>query len=438
MTKQKGSRIAIVGLLAFAGLTQEASALPMFVQQTGMDCSGCHVQHMPRLNKFGRKFAASGMTMSQHVADMNEDHAAEQGETSDADLNPSLWIKSKYTRTYDKPDGKGAIKEDDTNDGDVSPVRMATLTYGGRVNANVGGLLNLGWRKEEGRSISGKVTYVNAVEDGYWGITAYSTSSFGPFAGMEFYNTGLYKPLRAFDTRIYSNANQSTKIGAQSATGLQVYYDKDNFINTSDHFFITVGLYTPAQDNANADIQMTGNVLPFARIAYEHPIGDYNVIVGAFAIAGGEHVSDTQAISVNRETYGMDLQIEGDIADKETTITLTNVFRNKVDFTGIGANLSDDTESIYNDSFSAEGVVSVTPEVALKAGYMTFNDLFQYSNATKVNVKDLDYAINVGVDYGFIVTDQLIKVAVEYAWMNPELDRVENYESFMTTFTLAF
>ncbi len=187
---------------------------------------------------------------------------------------------------------------------------------------------------------------------------------------------------------------------------------------------------------------MTDNVLGFARIAYEHPIGDYNVILGGFAIVGGEDVSDTEDTSVKRETYGMDLQIEGDIADKETAITLTNVFRNKVDYTGIGAQLSHDTENSYNESFSIEGVVSMTPELAIKLGYMTFDDLFDYRYENKpekkIDVKDLDYAINVGADYAFTVTGQLLKVAVEYAWMNPELDRVKNYESFQTTFTLAF
>ncbi len=107
-------------LFLLVGLTQEVRALPMFTKQTGMDCTGCHVQHMPRLNKFGRKFAASGMTMSQNVADLNR--------TSDMDINPSLLIKSKYAKTTDKPDGKGAIKEDDTNDGDLSIVRMAELS----------------------------------------------------------------------------------------------------------------------------------------------------------------------------------------------------------------------------------------------------------------------------------------------------------------------
>ena len=441
MIRKKGQNIAVVGLLTVFAFTNEAQALPMFTTQTGMDCTGCHTQHMPRLNKFGRKFAASGMTMSQQVKDMKNDNE------SGMDLNPSLLIKSKYIKTWDKPDGKGNIKEDDTNDGDLSIVRMATLYYGGRITENVGGMLNLGWREHEGDSISGRVTYAQAIEDGYWGATAYSTQSLGPFSGMEFYNTGLYRPLRMFDMKIYSNANQSTKVGGKSATGLQVYYDKDNLVGSGDHFFVTVGMYTPAQDNANAGIQMSDNILPFARIAYEYPIGGYNVILGGFAIVGGDHVSDTDNIEVKRETYGMDLQIEGDIADKEATLTLTNVFKNKVEYTGMGAQLTDDVEDIDNESFSIEGAISVTPEIVAKVAYMTFDDHYVYEgrglsgdgdNELKNDVKDLDYAINVGVDYGFTVTNIPMKLAVEYAWMDPYLDRVENYESFMATLTLPF
>jgi hypothetical protein len=442
MRKQKGSSIVLVGLLAFAGLTQEASALPMFTAQTGMDCTGCHTQIMPRLNKFGRKFAASGMTMSQQVSDMNEEHATEQGKTSDMDLNPSMLIKSKYAKTWDKPDGKGVVKEDDdTNDGDFSPVRMATLSVGGRVNENVGGMLNLGWRKEEDASISGRVTYANEIEDGYWGVTAYSTSTLGPFSGMEFYNTGLYKPLRTFDMHKYSNASISAKVGSGAATGLQVYYDKDNLIGGGDHFFITAGIYTPGQDNA--DVDMRENILPFARIAYEHPIGDYNVMIGAFIISGGDSVSPTDRLGIDRETYGMDMQIEGDIVDREASLTLVKNFKNKVEFSGIDAPELDSSDNIDNESFSVDAALSVTPSIVAKIGYMTFDDKFVYSSsgggggaADKIDVKDLDYAINLGVDYGFTVTDTPIKLAVEYAWMNPELDRVKNYESFMVTLTL--
>jgi len=399
---------------------------------------------MPRLNKFGRKFAASGLTMSKQIADMDESHAAEQEDVSDTDLNPSLLIKSKYARTWDKPDGKGAIKEGDTNDGEWSVIRMATFSVGGRVTENVGGMLNLGWRKEEGDSISGKVTYANAIEDGYWGFTAYSTPSFGPFAGMEFYNTGLYKPLRTFDMRIYSNASQSTKVGTKAATGVQAYYDKDNLFSGGDHFFVTAGIYTPAQDNLYID--MADNLLPFARVAYEYPIGDYNVMIGAFAIGGGDTVLTTEEISVKKEMYGMDMQIEGDIADREASLILTSIFKNKVEFTGIGAQTIDDLEDIYNSSFSVEGTLSITEAIIGKLGYMTFNDRNEYrildgkgpGKTTKINVKDLDYAITVGADYGFTITNTTMKLALEYAWMEPSLERVEEYESFMATLTLPF
>lgn len=428
MKEQKGLRIGFIGLLVVVGLSVEVKALPMFSKQTGMDCTGCHVQHMPRLNKFGRKFAASGMTISQQVADANN--------TSDMDINPSLLIKSKYAKTWDKPDGKGAIKEDDTNEGDLSIVRTAELSVGGRISEHVGGIVNLGWREKEGDSISGKVVYVNEIEDGYWGTAFYSTSNFGPFSGMEFYNTGLYKPLRMFEMHIYTNANQSTRFGSGSATGLQVYYDKDNFIKDGDHFYATVGMYAPAQDNLYMD--MTSNTLPFLRVAYEHPIGDYNVILGAFAIMGGENVSPAEALSIKRDTYGMDLQIEGAIADKESTLTLTNVFKNKVEYTGIDAESIEDLSDVYNDALSIEGAVSVTPEVVLKAGYMAFNDLYEYDKVTKINVKDLDSAISLGLDYGFTVTDMPMKLALEYAWMDPSMQRVADYESFMATLTLPF
>lgn len=433
MTKQKISHLALVGLLTLAGLTQEAEALPMFTAQTGMDCTGCHTQHMPRLNKFGRKFAASGLTISQQVADMNND--------SDMDINPSLLIKSKYARTWDKPDGKGDIKEDDTNDGEYSFVRMATFYTGGRVTENVGGMLNLGWRKKEGDSISGKVVYAQEVEDGYWGATFYSNPTQGPFSGMEFYNTGLYKPLRTFDMHNYSNAAQSTKAFSKSATGVQLYYDRDNLLNGGDHFFVTAGIYTPTQDNAFID--MADNILPFARIAYEYPIGDYNVMIGAFIISGGDNVSETETLSMKRETYGFDVQIEGDIADREASLTFTNILKNKIEFTGIGAQSDDDdTEDTDNEALSVEGTISITPEIIAKLGYMTFNDVFDYryngNPVRKINVKDLDYAINVGVDYGFSAVNMPMKLAIEYAWMDPSLDRVENYESFMATLTLPF
>ncbi len=423
MKNKKSYQLALIGLLALGSLTQQVKALPMFTAQTGMECAACHTQIMPRLNKFGRTFAASGMTISQKIENM--------------DINPSLLIKSKYSKKWDNPDGEGNLQEEPgAYDGELSPVRMATFTAGGRLTENIGGILNLGWRKDEGDSISGKITYAKEIEDGYWGVTAYSVPGFGPFAGMEFYNTGLYKPLRLFDMRIYSNSAQSTKIGTEASTGLQVYFDKDNFFDGEDHFFVTLGIYTPGQDNGEG-IKLSNNILPFARIAYEHPIGDYNIMVGAFAIVGGDYVSDTESTKLKRETYGMDLQLEGTIADKEATLMLTKVFKNKVAYTGSALS---DVHNSEDDSFSVEGALSLTPSIVGKVAYMTYNDLVDYGvvGDEKNDVKSIDYAINLGIDYGFVVTGTHMKLAFEYAWMQPKLDRVKEYQSYMVTLTLPF
>ena len=200
---------------------------------------------------------------------------------------------------------------------------------------------------------------------------------------------------------------------------------------------MTAGIYAAAQDNTVLD--MADNLLPFARIAYEYPIAGYNVMIGGFIISGGDTVSSSEELSMKRESYGMDIQIDGEIAEREASLIMTKVFKNEVQFTGIGAQLDeDDTEDVYNDSFSVEGTYSITPEFIAKAAYMNFNDRFEYDKATKVNVKDLDYAINLGFDYGFNMTNTPVKLAVEYAWMEPTLSRVESYESFHTTITWPF
>ena len=446
MRKIKGSRIALASLLAIGGLTQSVEAMPMFATQTGVDCAGCHTQQMPRLNKFGRKFAASGMTISQKVFDAN---GTSSGFTSNMDINPSLLIKSKYNKTYDKPDGKGAIdtREDSTNEGEFSAIRMATIYLGGRVTENVGAIIKFGTRKEEGESIEGKAVYAKALDDEtYVGAVFFSTSTLGAFSGMEFYNTGLYKPLRMFDMKIYNNATQKEKVGSGAATGLQVYYDRDGLFSDNDHFFATAGVYVPAQDGLYYD--MGDNLIPFARIAYEYLYSDFNFIFGGFIMKGGDIVADTAPLSIKRETYGIDLQIEGTIMEREVTLAATKVFKNDVEYSGINSGIDHETESMYDEGFSVQGAVSITDAIIAKASYMHYNDKNEYRkdgrngtqaawDGTKINVKDLDYAIGLGLDYGFTLYVPM-KLAVEYAWMEPSLERVEEYQNFMVTLTLPF
>ena len=220
--KNRKLSILSIGLLALLGLSNEAQALPMFGKQTGLDCTACHLQHMPKLNSTGRSFAASGMTQSNKKVDANG---------SKMDLNPSIMFKSMYEETWDLPNSSGTLKTTPTDGGDTSIPKTASLFLGGKVTDNVGALINASYKKDEDNSLNGKIVYANEVKDGYWGTALYTVDNFGAFSGMENYNSSLYKVLKTFDMKKLANAFQATGIGAGAATGVQLYYDADKIID---------------------------------------------------------------------------------------------------------------------------------------------------------------------------------------------------------------
>lgn len=428
----KRQGVAAVALLGLVSLTSEVKALPAFATQTGMDCKACHIQHIERLNKFGRKFMASGMTISQKFPDEN---------SSGSDINPSVMFKSIYEKTDNKPGRSGKVSDTTkTNDGILSVPRTASLLVGGRVSEDFGALLNLSYKSQRDNTISGKMVYADEIEDGYVGLAAYSTADFGPFSGMEIYNSGLYKPFRTFDIRRLSNALQATEIGTGAATGLQAYFDKDGALADGDHVFASVGIYAQGQDNNQLDL--TSNLLPLLRLAYEYPVGAYNVILGGFAIMGGDTTSDFSALRIERETYGMDLMVEGYIGAKSATLTMSKVFKNEVTYTGIGAGTSRDLDNVDNEAFSVGGEVNLTPKFGVKLAYLTMDDLYDYSDGgkgelKKIDVQDIDNAITLGLDYSFKYHLPM-KLSVEHSWVKPSKPGIEDYRDFLISFNMLF
>ena len=427
--KKRLYTLPLVAFIAFIGITNQLHALPMFTKQTGFDCAVCHMQGMPKLNSFGRNFMLSGMTMSQKVADIN---------SSSFDINPSLLIKAKYEKSWDKPSKSGWVqdKPGKTNEGRWSIPRTALAYVGGRLNENIGALVRLSYREDHDESISGKAVYAKETDNGHIGLAFYSSSNFGPFSGMEVYNTGLYKPIRSFEGRKLVNATQVCDIGTGSATGLQVYFDSNSLFGEDDHLFGTIGMYAPAQDNLY--LNLTDNLLPFARVAYEFPIGDYNLILGAFTIVGGTTTnSENAALRVKRETYGIDVQLEGEVFEKSISIIATNIFKNKVNYTGYGAGSTEDLESQYNDAFSIEGQIMMNEDIGLKLSYLRFNDRYDYEKKNYINAQDINAAITAGIDYNFVVYVPM-KFAVEYSWVKPGLERVKDHSYVLFTLTLPF
>lgn len=429
-------KIALLGAITSIILVPEANALPMFEKQTGLDCAACHNQKESKLTKIGRDFALSGMTLTQKL---NEGE-----DTNNSDLNVSLMFKSRYEKTTDKPGANGLVSEkSETEDGLLSVPRTASLYGGGRLTDNFGTLVHADYKDQEDNALGGKVVYTKRNGDGYLGAAIYSTANFGPFSGMEVYNTGLYKPLRTFEIMKLSNANQAASVGTGKATGLQVYYTQDSLFSDSDYFFTSVGVFSPSQDNS--DMTLTNNFMPLARIAYEYPIGDFNFIFGGFAIGGGSTASSDEELRVERETYGIDLQIEGKIAQKNVSLIATKVLRNDINYTGLAAGSTEDLEDSLSRAFSVETEVSITDALAVKLAYLDYNDLYSYSDVgggehsinNHLDVRDIDRAITLGFDYSFKYYLPM-RVSVENSWAVPALERVGNYSDFVVTLNVLF
>jgi hypothetical protein len=82
---------SVVAAVTFAS---EASALPVFARQTGMECAACHFQHFPLLNQFGRAFKTGGFTMIGAQAQVEG-----QGLSLPATVNAAVLTSMGYERT---------------------------------------------------------------------------------------------------------------------------------------------------------------------------------------------------------------------------------------------------------------------------------------------------------------------------------------------------
>ena len=82
--------------------------------------------------------------------------------------------------------------------------------------------------------------------------------------------------------------------------------------------------------------------------------------------------------------------------------------------------------------------VNLMPGFGVKLSYLTMNDRYDYPTKTShVNVKDLDNAITVGMDYSFKYYLPM-KLSVEHSWAKPSKSTVEDYKDFLISFNMLF
>ncbi|MBE0514129.1 hypothetical protein [Sulfurimonas sp.] len=317
------ARISAKKIISMVGLTlmcaTAAEATPAFARQMDADCMSCHFQNMPKLNAFGRDFKMSGFTMTSGKEIKSEPNG---GLGMPETLNMAFVIKAR-------------VLEDKSDDVETKTEIFdeSAFIFGGKIADNVGTSMEFA----EGL-IGGKITFATEALGGRVGATYHMTDALGAFAGTEIYTTGLYRPVRQFENRKKTNIFQSLGIGDGEATGVQVYY-------RANGFYATVGAYVPMF--AASGETGTDSFKALARAAYEFDIGSSTIALGGYYIGGDsgkklrdrlQDSDDTTSLAdkvhgldqdaLDRDSAGIDLQIESAIANMSVMVTGGYVFKN--------------------------------------------------------------------------------------------------------------
>ncbi len=446
--KRTGPSFLLACCFLLLGLLQNAYAVPGFARQTGLECMFCHAQNQSKLNSFGREFARSAFTKSTNDGAQSLIVGEEIGLGIPMVLNASVMLKARYDKSDGMINGKGNVLQTksgeatDSNRGIYEVFKTSTVNIAGRVADNVGSIIE--FREKEGKAIfGGKVATAFEIGGGFGGLSFFTTNNYGPFTGMESYNTGLYKPLRQFENHKLTNAAQATDFASGPATGLQAYYSGHNL-------FVTLGAYVPVHNSDGIDIGPT--MIPFMRLAYEQPIGDMTLVGGFYAMKGKAKASNTyfdtslvgqlpQAlVEVGKEAYGFDIQLEGTFKEMDTMVTFNAVLKNKT--TLDDPYLMSDGVSVFGEPYDAEmnGYsldVSLYPVPAfgVKMAYLKVaDDGPHYFQPDRAYVKDKT-AVTFGFDYSY---RQNIKLTMEYSMVEPTNQEIENYTDLLSVATISF
>jgi hypothetical protein len=303
------------GLLAISATVAEAT--PAFARQMDANCMACHYQNIPKLNSFGRDFKLSGFTMvgSKVI----------QGSSNGGLSLPSILNMGFITKARLHKSGDDDIKTEIFDE--------SAFIFGGKIADGVGTSMEFG-----AGLLGGKIAFTKGTSVGRIGLTYYMTDALGAFSGTEVYSTGLYRPVRQFENRKKANIFQNLGIGDGEATGIQAYYSGNGFI-------ATIGQYIPAFANS----AVTGSEYKtLARVSYNMNLSGLALAVGGYYIGGDVSKlvamnvgnSKLNGININAldlKSTGLDLQLEGDVANMPMMVTAGYVLSNThgtVDITG--------------------------------------------------------------------------------------------------------
>ena len=365
MRKIRTNLLAALAVISVSATVAEAT--PAFARQMGTDCTACHFQNIPKLNKFGRDFKLSGFTMTGTPTIEGE---ANGGTSLASVLNFGFVTKARLHKSEDTNLKTEVFDE-------------AAILLGGRVSENIGTSMEFG-----AGLLGGKFIYSQDALGGKVGLAYYMTDALGAFSGLEGHSTGLYRPIRQFENRKKTNILQTLGIGAGEATGGQMYYTNSALVATAGAYMPTFG--------ASSESGYTGYKL-LARAAYEMNLGGQEIALGGYYLGGDvsdvdyaatEKIDGIDTNALTRTSYGVDLQTQGNLGDM--TLMLTGALVLKDTYT-------DDNGDQSQSGYNVEAQLNPSQLFGLKAAYMAHIDNNADTAGSTNYTAGIDYNLNTNV-----------------------------------------
>lgn len=321
---------ALTAILATAVFVPQASALPAFARQTGMECGACHQQHFPVLNSFGRAFKASGYTMMGTQGLVEGEHLSVP-----VVLNGAILLKLRYQKQKNGDvginDGKGTVV-DGTGNGQWQFGDELSLFFGGRVAENIGALF-------EGNTVSGgnlmaglKVPIMFEQGGARLSVIPFTTDTLGVTYGYELSSAGVMRANRWAESRRDISAIQFAIVDGNGSNGAFVNAASGfAFVAQNDIGYINYTRWTPnyapgAGGQSVPSFEMKSNYL---RIAATPTIGNWAMVGGIGIMSGTSELAGagTQFVAnsglVKTDARFADLQAHGEAGGKPLGIYLT-------------------------------------------------------------------------------------------------------------------
>jgi hypothetical protein len=353
---------SVVAAVTFAS---EASALPVFARQTGMECAACHFQHFPLLNTFGRSFKANGFTMMGAQGKVEGEHLSIPNT-----LNMAVLTSFGYEKTNQNPDTSGALKN--AGNGVVFLPGVggeASLFFGGRVSENAGFLSELGLGGAAAALGSAKLPILYEVGDSGTraGIVPFTTDAQGASYGMELLNTGANAVHQMSNTPGFNGAHANA-MSAQQYINTAGAADGIAIVATNPMGFVNI---TKFQQTGIATGNFASLGSTYLRLAGTFDLGNWDAGVGIQNWRGQSLNASLIAPLAATKATAIDAQLQGALGTMPTGFYASYARAPAVvdPTTGLNTNTYADPNAggnglLTRSSFNISGEIGVVPERA--------------------------------------------------------------------------